>query len=159
MALKISTKSPDFTGKLQDESVITLKDFSGKWLVLYFYPKDNTPGCTVEACDFSDNMERITSTGAVVIGISPDSAKSHTNFIAKHNLDFSLIADTDKTIAIAYDVWGDKKLFGKAYKGILRTTYIINPDGIISEVFENVTVRGHVDQVIKRLNQLIAEYK
>ncbi|MEI6089983.1 MAG: thioredoxin-dependent thiol peroxidase [bacterium] len=159
MALKISAKSPDFSGKLQDESVISLTDFKGKWLVLYFYPKDNTPGCTVEACDFSDNMERITSTGAVVIGISPDSAKSHTNFIAKHNLEFNLIADTEKTIAIAYDVWGDKTLFGKAYKGIIRTTYIINPDGIIAEVFENVKVHGHVDQVINRLHKLIESYK
>jgi thioredoxin-dependent peroxiredoxin len=159
MALKISAKSPDFSGKLQDESVISLADFKGKWLVLYFYPKDNTPGCTEEACDFSDNMERITSTGAVVIGISPDSAKSHTNFIAKHNLEFNLIADTEKTIAIDYDVWGDKTLFGKAYKGIIRTTYIINPEGIIAEVYENVKVHGHVDQVINRLNELIESYK
>jgi peroxiredoxin Q/BCP len=159
MALKIGAKSPDFTGKIQDESVISSRDFEGKWLVLYFYPKDNTPGCTVEACDFSDNMERITSTGAVVIGISPDSTKSHTNFIAKHNLDFNLIADKDKTIAIAFDVWGDKTLFGKAYKGIIRTTFIINPGGIIAEAFENVKVHGHVDQVIKRLNDLISSYK
>lgn len=159
MALKISAKSPDFTGKLQDESAISLTDYQGKWLVLYFYPKDYTTGCTEEACDFSDNMERITSTGAVVIGISPDSSKSHTNFIAKHNLDFNLIADTEKTIATLYDVWGDKKLFGKEYKGIIRTTYIINPDGIIAEVFENVKVHGHVDQVIKRLNELIASGK
>jgi peroxiredoxin Q/BCP len=159
MALKIGAKSPDFTGKIQDKSVISSRDFEGKWLVLYFYPKDNTPGCTVEACDFSDNMERITSTGAVVIGISPDSTKSHTNFIAKHNLDFNLIADKDKTIAIAFDVWGDKTLFGKAYKGIIRTTFIINPGGIIAEAFENVKVHGHVDQVIKRLNDLISSYK
>ncbi len=159
MALKISTKAPDFTGKLQDESAISLTDFKGKWLVLYFYPKDNTPGCTIEACDFSDNMERITSTGAVVIGISPDSAKSHNNFIAKHNLEFNLIADTDKTVSTAYEVWADKKLFGKVYQVIIRTTYIIDPEGNIAEVFENVKVHGHVNKVIGRLNELIASYK
>jgi len=159
MALKSGTKSPDFTGKLQDESTISLTDFQGKWLVLYFYPKDNTTGCTEEACDFSDNMERITSTGAVVIGISPDSAKSHTNFIAKHNLNFNLIADVEKTIIQTYDVWGDKRLYGREYKGVFRTTYIINPNGIIAEVFENVKVHGHVDQVIKRLTELIESYK
>jgi len=144
---------------LQDESTISLTDFQGKWLVLYFYPKDNTTGCTEEACDFSDNMERITSTGAVVIGISPDSAKSHTNFIAKHNLNFNLIADVEKTIIQTYDVWGDKRLYGREYKGVFRTTYIINPNGIIAEVFENVKVHGHVDQVIKRLTELIESYK
>lgn len=113
MALNKSSLAPVFIAETDEGSQISLSDFSGKWIVLYFYPKDNTPGCTQEACDFRDNMERITSVGAVVLGVSPDSAKSHAGFKTKQNLNFSLIADPDKAICNLYDVIGEKSMYGK----------------------------------------------
>jgi len=154
MALKTGRKAPAFTGEIQDGSKIALKDFKGKWVVLYFYPKDNTSGCTAEACDFRDNMERITSMDAVVIGVSPDSAKSHTNFIAKHNLNFNLIADKEKKILTKYDAMGEKKMYGRTYMGVIRSTYLINPEGKIVYVWSPVKVKGHVDEVITKLEEL-----
>lgn len=155
MALNIGIKAPDFCGVIQDGTKINLRDFKGKWVVLYFYPKDNTSGCTQEACDFRDNMQRITSLGAEVIGVSSDSAKSHQGFIEKQNLNFNLIADTEKEIVQLYEVWGEKKMYGRSYFGVIRTTYIISPDMEISEVYTNVKVKGHVDEVITRLTDLI----
>lgn len=153
MALAIGTKAPDFNADSNNGSV-SLNDFSGKWIVLYFYPKDNTSGCTREACDFRDNMERITSAGAVVLGVSPDSVKSHVGFIAKQNLNFTLIADPDKTICNAFDVMGEKSMYGKKYMGVIRSTFIIDGNGVIQEVYSNVKVDGHVDAVISRLEEL-----
>ncbi len=154
MSLGIGTKAPDFSAEINGGSQIELKELLGKWLVLYFYPKDSTPGCTTEACDFRDNMERITSAGATVVGVSPDSVKSHDNFIAKKELNFTLIADPEKGICNLYDIIGEKKMYGKTYMGVIRTTYIINPEGEIAYVFEKVKVKGHVDQVIEKIEEL-----
>lgn len=154
MPLKTGTKAPAFKAEIQDGSSISLKDYKGMWIILYFYPKDNTSGCTTEACDFRDNLERITSQNTVVLGVSPDSIKSHTNFIAKHNLNFNLIADTNKEICNAYQIMGEKSMYGKKYMGVIRTTYIINPEGKIAFVFSPVKVKDHVDEVIAKLNEL-----
>ena len=151
MALKTGRKAPAFTGEIQDGSKIALKDFKGKWVVLYFYPKDNTSGCTAEACDFRDNMERITSMDAVVIGVSPDSPKSHTNFIAKHNLNFNLIADKEKKILTKYDAMGEKKMYGRTYMGVMRTTFIINENGKIEKIIKKVKTKEHSQQIFNEL--------
>ncbi|MFN3305920.1 MAG: peroxiredoxin [Candidatus Kapaibacteriota bacterium] len=154
MALKVGENAPDFVGVTDSDEQIRLSDFRGKWIVLYFYPKDNTSGCTREACDFRDNYERITSFNADVIGVSPDSAKSHKNFKTKHNLNFHLVADTDKEICKLYDVLGEKSMYGKKYLGVIRSTYIIDPNGIILYVNPKVTVDGHVDEIIQELTKL-----
>lgn len=154
MALETGVKAPEFTAETDGGGKISLSDLKGKWVVLYFYPKDNTSGCTKEACGFRDNMERITSAGAEVIGVSPDSVKSHNNFKEKHELNFRLIADTEKGICNLYDIMGEKKMYGKTYIGVIRTTYIINPEGEIAEAWSNVKVAGHVDKVIEKLEEL-----
>jgi len=154
MALEKGVKAPAFTAQIQDETNISLKDFAGKWVVLYFYPKDNTSGCTAEACDFRDNMAALTGMDAIVIGVSPDSAKSHVNFIAKHELNFNLITDKEKKICELYDIMGEKSMYGKKYMGVIRTTYIIDPKGKISHVFSPVQVKGHVNEVMTILNKL-----
>lgn len=155
MELKIGDKAPDFKAITDSEKEIKLKDYKGKWLVLYFYPKDNTSGCTKEACDFRDNYERITHTGAIVIGVSPDSVKSHKNFKEKYNLNFDLISDTDKKICNLYGAIGEKKMYGKTYEGVIRSTFIISPEQKIAHIWRNVKVNGHVDEVIAKLNELI----
>lgn len=157
MSLEIGTKAPDFSAEINGGSNIQLKDVLGKWLVLYFYPKDNTPGCTTEACDFRDNMERITGIGANVIGVSPDSVKSHDKFVEKKELNFALVADPEKEICNLYDIIGEKKMYGKTFMGVIRTTYIINPDGEIAYVFDKVRVKGHVDKVIEKIEELQSE--
>ncbi len=154
MALQVGTVAPDFEGLTDSETKIKLSDFKGKWVVLYFYPKDNTSGCTREACDFRDNYERITQMGAEVIGVSPDSIKSHKNFKSKHNLNFHLVADSEKEICKAYDVLGEKSMYGKKYFGVIRSTYIIDPEGTIRYVNPKVTVDGHVDEIINELQKL-----
>lgn len=157
MALQIGTKAPDFVGATDSENEIRLSDFRGKWVVLYFYPKDNTSGCTREACDFRDNYERITAFNAEVIGVSPDSVKSHKNFKNKHNLNFHLVADPEKEICKLYDILGEKSMYGKKYLGVIRSTYIIDPKGIIRYVNPKVTVEGHVDEIINKLKKLQGE--
>jgi peroxiredoxin Q/BCP len=154
MALEIGTKAPDFTADIENGEKLTLSDYKGKWVVLYFYPKDNTSGCTKEACEFKDNMERITSMGAEVIGVSKDSVKSHNNFINKFELNFHLVADPEKEVCELYDIMGEKKMYGKTYMGIIRSTYIIDPEGTIREVYSKVKVAGHVDAVIEKLEEL-----
>lgn len=154
MALQIKTKAPDFEGETASGEKIGLKDFKGKWLVLYFYPKDNTPGCTKEACAFRDNMEQITEKGAEVVGVSPDQIESHEKFASKFNLNFILIADPEKKICEDYDVFGEKNMFGKTVFGLKRSTYIIDPDGVIQYVWRNVRVAGHVETVMKKLDEL-----
>jgi thioredoxin-dependent peroxiredoxin len=154
MALEINSQAPDFTADIENGEQLTLSEYKGKWLVLYFYPKDNTSGCTKEACEFKENMERITSMGAEVIGVSKDTVKSHNNFIGKYELNFHLVADPEKTICELYDVMGEKKMYGKTYMGIIRSTYIIDPEGKIREVYSKVKVAGHVDAVIEKLEEL-----
>ena len=146
--------APDFVAENDNGVKIKLSDFKGKWVVLYFYPKDNTSGCTKEACDFRDNMERITSADAVVLGVSPDSVKSHGGFKSKYSLNFSLIADPEKEICNLYGVMGEKSLYGKKYMGVIRSTFIIDPKGKIKHVFSPVKVDGHVDEVINFLDEL-----
>lgn len=149
--LKIGEKAPDFTGRIQTGETITLQQLVGKKLILYFYPKDNTPGCTAEACDLRDNYNMWLQKGYQVIGISPDSEKSHQNFIEKHGLPFNLIADTDKTIMKAYGAWGEKKLYGKTYEGVLRKTFVISENGIIEAIFDKVDTKKHTQQIVTSL--------
>ena len=148
--LKAGDKAPDF--KVHDENgkVRSLKDFKGKKLVLYFYPKDNTPGCTKEACNLRDNYTKFKKAGYEVIGVSTDSESSHKKFIDKQSLPFSLLADTDMELVKAYDVYGDKVLYGKKYKGVFRTTFVINEKGVIEEVITDVDTSAHAEQILKK---------
>jgi len=144
-------KAPDFKAPNQEGKTIALKDFKGKSVVIYFYPKDDTPGCTIEACEFRDGMKQIKKAGAVVLGVSPDSVKSHTKFNDKFKLAFDLISDEDKVICKAYGVWAKKKLYGREYMGVLRSTFVINSQGKIARIFENVKPKGHVAEVLEAL--------
>lgn len=146
--LSIGTKAPYFEGTDENGNTVRLTDFSGKKLVLYFYPKDNTPGCTAEACDLRDNYGRFLALGYEVIGVSRDSAASHQRFIAKYNLPFHLIADTDLSILKAYEAWGEKKMYGKITEGTLRTTYVINEEGIITDAISKVNTKDHTAQIL-----------
>ncbi len=150
--LKVGDKAPLFTGTNQDKEQVSLTDFSGKNLILYFYPKDNTPGCTEESCNLSDNYENWLNKGYEVIGVSPDSVRKHQNFIKKFGLKFDLIADTEREIIEAYGVWGEKMMFGKKYMGVLRTTFVIDSKGVIKEIFTKVDTKDHTNQVIEVLD-------
>ncbi len=147
--LKEGDKAPDFKGKDQDGNWISLDDFKGHKLVLYFYPKDSTPGCTSQACNLRDNYDYLLKNGYKVVGVSADSEKSHQKFIEKNNLPFPLISDTGKEILQAYDVWGLKKFMGKEFMGIKRTTFVIDEEGKIEEVIEKVKTKDHTAQIIK----------
>lgn len=149
--LKTGDKAPDFTAKDQDGNTISLSDFKGKTLVLYFYPQDNTPTCTKEACNFRDNYQSLLSKGLAVIGVSLDTEKSHKKFINKFNLPFPLVADPDKKIIEDYGVWGEKMTFGRNYMGTLRTTFIIDGKGIITHIIEKVDSGNASQQVIDLL--------
>jgi peroxiredoxin Q/BCP len=146
--IKPGDKAPDFTGKDQDGKSVSLSDFKGRKLVLYFYPKDNTPGCTDEACSLRDGYSELKKEGYEIIGVSADSEKSHQGFIAKYKLPFRLISDVDKTILKAYGAWGEKKMYGKSYEGIIRTTFIISEDGIIDKIIDKVKTKDHANQII-----------
>lgn len=148
--LKEGDKAPAFSLP-SDEGMVSLKDFKGKSVVLYFYPKDLTPGCTVEACDFRDNMARVKRKGAVVLGVSRDPVKKHSSFTEKHGLNFPLLSDEDGEVCNAYGVWKQKSLYGKKFMGIERTTFVIGPDGKITKIFPKVKVAGHVDAVLEAL--------
>ena len=152
--LEIGTKAPQFCLPNQDETEICLRDLSGKWIVLYFYPKDNTPGCTTEACDFTATKDEFESMDAVILGVSPDSPKKHRNFIEKKDLGITLLSDEDKQMLESYGVWQLKKMCGKEYMGVVRTTYIIDPDGNIAAGWEKVKVKGHVEAVKEKLKEL-----
>lgn len=141
-------KAPAFNLKDQDGKTVKLSDFAGKQVVLYFYPKDMTPGCTTEACDFRDNNAKLQKAGAVVLGVSPDSEKSHQKFIAKHELTFPLLVDADHAVAEKYGAWGEKSLYGRKFMGIIRSTFLIGPDGKVKKVWPKVKVAGHVDEVL-----------
>ncbi|HEX2969643.1 MAG TPA: thioredoxin-dependent thiol peroxidase [Bacteroidales bacterium] len=151
--LKEGMKAPDFTGIDQSGHEIRLTDFAGKKLVLYFYPKDNTPGCTAEACNLRDNYKDLLARGFAVIGISADSEKSHKGFADKYSLPFPLIADTTKKIMNDYGVFGEKKLYGKIFPGIHRTTFIIDENGIIGKIIEKVRTSDHTNQIFNLYNQ------
>ena len=139
-----------------DERKICLKDLlkKGKYLILYFYPKDNTPGCTTEACDFRDNLN-ILSRKAIVAGVSPDSLQSHKKFKEKYHLNFYLLSDPEKKVLESYDAFGEKKMYGKITKGVIRSTYIIAPDGTIIKKWKNVRAKGHVNKVIEEVNKIL----
>lgn len=149
--LKEGDKAPDFTAKDDQGHDVSLKDFRGKKVVLYFYPKDNTSGCTKEACDFRDNLGRIKRKDAVVLGVSPDSEKSHGKFKSKFDLTFPLLVDEDKKLVNAFGVWKEKSLYGRKYMGVERTTFVIDEKGKIAKIFSKVKVAGHVDEVLEAL--------
>ena len=146
--LKEGDKAPEFKGKDQNGNTVSLSDFKGSKLVLYFYPKDSTPGCTSQACNLRDNYEILLEKGYKVVGVSADSEKSHQKFIEKHNLPFPLIADTEKEIIQAYGVWAPKKFMGKEFLGIVRTTFVINEEGIIEEIIGKEKTKDHTAQII-----------
>jgi len=150
--LTAGNKAPMFEGVNQNGRKISLNDFKGKKLILYFYPKDNTPGCTAEACNLNDNYEMWINKGYEVVGVSPDNEKSHLKFIDKFGLKFNLIADTENKILEAYNAWGEKSMYGKKYMGVLRTTYVIDENGIIESVFDKVDTKNHTKQIIGALN-------
>lgn len=150
--LKVGEKAPVFEGVNQNGEKISLSDFEGKKLILYFYPKDNTPGCTAESCNLNDNYDEWLAKGFDVVGVSPDSEKSHLKFIDKYGFKFNLIADTEKEILLAYNAWGEKSMYGKKYMGVLRKTYVIDEEGVIVEIFEKVKTKDHTNQIIKALN-------
>ncbi len=141
MKLQRGDKAPDFEAKDQEGNKIKLSDFKGKKLLLYFYPKDNTQGCTDEACNLRDNFDEFTKQGIEIIGVSPDSEKSHQNFIQKHQLPFTLIADTEKKILQDYGVWAEKKMYGRTYMGVVRTSFLIDENGKIQEIFDKVKTK------------------
>jgi len=147
-SLKKGDKAPDFSGKDQDGKLISLKDYKGKKLVIYFYPKDDTPGCTAQACNIRDNYAVLKKNGYAIIGISADDEKKHKKFIEKYNLPFQLIADIDKTIIRSYDVWGEKKFMGKIYEGIARSTFLIDEKGVIEKVISDVITKNHSEQIL-----------
>ena len=147
--LKEGDKAPFFKGLNQDDTEISLNDFKGKKVILYFYPKDNTSGCTAEACNLNENYDTLTNQGYEVIGVSPDSIASHQKFIAKYNLAFHLIADTEKNILQAYGVWAEKSMYGRKYMGVLRTTFVINEEGIIEKVITRVNNKDATAQILE----------
>jgi peroxiredoxin Q/BCP len=155
--LNIGDNAPSFCLPNQDSEEICLRDFQGSWVVLYFYPKDNTPGCTTEAIEFTQNLEKFDELGATVIGVSPDSIKRHQNFIAKKELKVMLLSDEEKEVCSLFGVWQLKKSFGKEYMGVVRSTFLIDPDGRITYKWEKVKVKGHVETVLKKLQELVAE--
>ena len=149
--LKEGDKAPGFTAKDQNGKTVSLADFKGKTIILYFYPKDDTPGCTAEACDFRDNYQSLIGKGFEVIGVSTDDEKSHKKFESKFNLPFPLIADTEKEIVEAYGVWVEKNMYGKKYMGTARTTFIINAEGVIQKIIEKVDTKAASQQVLDLL--------
>ena len=149
--LKEGQKAPDFRMKNQDGEEIVLKDLKGKMVVLYFYPRDLTPGCTTEACDFNASLPNIEKKNTVVLGVSFDDEKKHQQFIKKHSLKFDLLVDADKSVAKAYGVYQKKKFMGREFMGIVRSTFIIGPDGKVKKVFSPVSVTGHVEEVLGNL--------
>ncbi len=150
--VKIGQKAPAFSLPNQDGKLVRLSDFKGKKVVLYFYPKDDTPGCTKESCAFRDGLEEIHASGAVVLGISADSVDSHKKFVKKFNLNFPLLSDEKKTVVQAYGVWKEKSLYGRKFMGIERTTFIIDEQGKLDDIFPKVKVDGHLEEVLAELD-------
>lgn len=149
--LEVGKKAPDFKIIGSDNKEHSLSDYLGKTVILYFYPKDNTPGCTTEACDFRDNSANFKDKNAIIIGVSRDSIKTHSNFINKFQLPFLLLSDKEEELCKLYDVIKEKKLYGKTYMGIERSTFIINPEGILTHEFRKVKVKDHVNEILSLL--------
>lgn len=149
--LKKGDKAPEIKGTNENGETISLSDYSGKKLILFFYPKDNTPTCTVESCNLRDNYADLQAKGFEILGVSPDSAKKHQNFIAKHSLPYPLLVDEDMATIKAYDVWGMKKSFGKEYEGLKRTTFVIDENGVIELVLDKVKSKDHAAQILEEL--------
>ncbi|MBI1325313.1 thioredoxin-dependent thiol peroxidase [bacterium] len=147
----VGDAAPDFALADQNGATVRLSDFHGKHVVLYFYPKDDTPGCTKEACGFRDDFAQFTKKGVVILGVSPDDPKSHKKFVDKYELPFVLLADTEKTVCQAYDVWKEKNMYGRKSMGVERTTFVIGPDGNIVKVFPKVKVDGHIAKVLESI--------
>jgi len=152
--IKEKTKAPDFELKNEKGEIVKLSDYHGETVILYFYPKDDTPGCTTEACNFRDDYSQYERAGVKILGVSPDSAKSHEKFKTKHGLPFPLLSDEDHHVAEAYGVWGLKKFMGKEYFGILRTTFLIDKKGMVARVFEGVKPATHSEEVLQAVNSL-----
>lgn len=152
--LKIGVQAPEFSLPDNDNKIYKLNDLKGKWVVLYFYPKDNTPGCTLEAKDFTEKIKEFEKRNAIIIGVSPDSPKSHCNFIEKHNLSVKLLSDENHSVLEKYGVWQLKKRYGREYYGVERSTFLINPEGKISYLWRSVNVQGHAEEVLKKLDSL-----
>ena len=150
--LNVGDKAPDFVALNEFGQLTSLSEFLGKKVILYFYPKDMTPGCTAESCNLGENYNLLQEKGFIVLGVSPDSSKSHQKFIDKYNLPFSLIADEDKAVMKAFGVWGPKKFMGKEYDGVHRTTFIIDEDGVIEKVFSKVKTKDHTNQILESYN-------
>lgn len=150
--LEIGQKAPDFTGKDQDGNKVKLSDLKGKRVALYFYPKDDTPGCTKQACSLRDGFKELKKNNIIVLGVSADDAESHQDFIKKYKLPFTLIADTDMKIINKYGVYGEKNLYGKKFMGIKRTTFLVNKDGILTKIIKRVKVGEHADEILKAFN-------
>ncbi|MBD2702369.1 thioredoxin-dependent thiol peroxidase [Spirosoma sp. BT702] len=148
MSLQIGNPAPDFTSTDQNGQSVKLSDYRGKKVVLYFYPKDDTPGCTAQACSLRDNYEKLQASGYEVLGVSVDDEKSHQKFSKKFSLPFTLVADTDHHIVEAYDVWKEKSMYGRNFMGIVRTTFVIDENGIISEIISKIDTQNHADQIL-----------
>ena len=148
LKLKEGQKAPIFSAKNQNGNNISLTQFLGKKVVLFFYPKDNTPGCTAQACNLSENIDNLKKNGFIVLGVSPDSEKSHLKFISKYNLSFDLIVDESKSICKLYGVWGPKKFMGREYDGVHRTTFLIDENGLIDKIITKVNTKNHTEQIL-----------
>lgn len=150
MALQTGDKAPEFSAKDQSGNEVKLSDFKGKKVILYFYPKDDTPGCTAQACNLRDNYETLLNKGYAVLGVSVDDENSHQKFIKKFDLPFPLLADTDHAIVEAYGVWVEKNMYGRTYMGTARTTFVIDENGVISEIIQKVDTKHHTDQILSK---------
>lgn len=153
MTVEVGKQVPDFTLLNQNEEKVSLSQFKGKNIILYFYPKDMTPGCTTQACDFRDNFKQFSDSDTVIIGVSPDPVERHQKFIAKHDLPFTLLADEDHEVAELYGVWKLKKMFGREYYGIERSTFIIDREGILQKEYRKVRVKNHVEEALQYVEE------
>ena len=151
--LKVGDMAPDFTGRTQDGNTLSLADLKGSRTVFYFYPKDNTSGCTLEAKSLRDGKAELATRGYRIIGVSPDSERSHQNFCAKHELNFTLLADTDHSICEAFGVWQEKSMYGRKYMGVVRTTFLLDEEGCINHIFNKVKTAEHYQQIVNELDK------
>ena len=154
MSIEVGQKAPGFSLPNQDGETVSLADFRGRWVILYFYPKDDTPGCTTEACEFTEGIESFRGLDAEVLGCSPDSPEKHRKFIAKYDLGVRLLSDPEHGVMEAYGAWGEKNLYGKVTVGVIRSTVIIDPEGVVAHQWKRVKAKGHAEKVRERLEQL-----
>ena len=154
MMIKVNDDAPEFSVRNQNGDNVNLKDFRGKWVIMYFYPKDDTPGCTIEANEFTSLSDDFESENAVVLGVSPDDEKSHCKFIEKYKLNIKLLADTEKELVKKYGVWKEKSMYGRTYMGVVRTTFMIDDKGSVAEIWNNVKAKGHAEIVLNRLVEI-----